>query len=66
MTYIVYLVMLLSVDPAPTFILAGQYKTMGQCTDRIKDLSQKNHWTAKETGKLACMPVITSQMGEPL
>lgn len=66
MTYIVYLVMLLSVDPAPTFILVGNYATMGGCMDRIKELSQKNHWSSAERAKLACMPVITSPMGEPL
>ncbi len=66
MTYIVYLVMLLSVDPAPTFILVNEFQTMGQCMDRIKELARKNHWDSKETAKLGCMPVITSQLGEPL
>lgn len=63
MTYIVYLVMLLSVNPAPTFILVGDYKSMGQCTERIKELVKKNH---ADGSKLACMPVVTSPLGEPL
>lgn len=66
MTYIVYLVLLMSMTPAPQFMIVDDAKTMGGCFEAKKQMVKRLKLNAEQTTRLQCMPVITSELGEPL
>lgn len=62
MTYIVYLMLLVGIEPYPQFMLLSDFDTMSQCASYVKSLKLKE----KDTSQMFCVPVITSPMTDPI
>jgi hypothetical protein len=66
MTYIVYLMLLLSSEPGPTYMVIESYSTLSACQDAAKTFITKSGLKPEQAARLACTPVITSPLSEPL
>lgn len=66
MTYIVYLVLFISMSPGPTYVVLDDFKTMQQCQDAASTFIRKSGLTPEQGAKLACTPVITSLLTDPV
>lgn len=66
MTYIVYLMLLLSNEPGPTYLVIGGYGTLSACADAATTFIKKSGLSPAQGALLACTPVITSPLSEPL
>lgn len=63
MTYIVWMVMLLTLDPVPQFARVGTYPSVQDCEDDKKKYIKDNNLTDQAAKRLSCIPVVTSKMG---
>lgn len=66
MTYIVYLVLLMSIDPSPTYMILDDFDTMKQCQTRLVEFAKQQKLNINQTATLRCQAVITSPLTEPL
>jgi hypothetical protein len=62
MTFITYLVLITAMTPAPTYMLAGQYKSVDSCLAAKAALVEKNKIPKDKAQRLQCMTVVTSRL----
>lgn len=66
MTVVVYLFLLMSMEPAPTLMFVDRFQNTKECEASVKAYAKENKLTPEQEGRFMCMPVITSKLSDPL
>lgn len=59
MSFVVYLTILMSMEPMPTYGFLLKFSSMDACQSHIKEVVKRNKLTKDQAERMQCMPVIT-------
>ncbi len=60
MHFIIYLVLLVSLEPSPTFLILDNFTTMEDCQTTVKNLAKHTGLTAEQKARINCLAVVTN------